>query len=150
MAARRATTLGYTMQNSIQTDLRSTSQELIKENEQPLLISSTAKLTQEELKELIYYEPDTGYFRWLKRSSNRIANTKVAGCYDLDGYVRIRIKGILYHAHRLAWFYTFNEWPLLLDHIDRDKWNNTIENLRIVTVRENNLNKAFFDDKSEA
>ena len=53
-------------------------------------------------------------------------------------YQRITIGGYDYYAHRLAWFYVYGEWPVNeLDHIDEDKENNAIDNLREATHAEN-------------
>jgi hypothetical protein len=60
------------------------------------------KLTQEELKENIHYEPNTGLFTRLKVKSNRIKVGDIAGYINKLGYRIIRINGKSYSAHRLA------------------------------------------------
>jgi hypothetical protein len=57
------------------------------------------------------------------------------------GYLRITVLGKSYYAHRLAWFYMNGEWPDQIDHINGIKSDNRIENLRNVTVQQNNQNK---------
>lgn len=62
--------------------------------------------------------------------------------FDRDGYIRVRIDGREYRAHRLIWEMFNGPIPegLLVDHIDRDVYNNRIENLRLATRSQNNAN----------
>lgn len=107
----------------------------------------TCGLTQNYLKELLYYNQITGVFTWKARPKQRpqwnarYAGAK-AGSLDTNGYLRITINGSRYSAHRLAWFYVNGVWPENeIDHIDRDKTNNRISNLRDVDKSENQQNK---------
>lgn len=63
---------------------------------------------------------------------------------DRDGYIRIRISGKEYRAHRIIWEMHKGPIPegMLVDHIDRDVFNNRIENLRLATRQQNNANKG--------
>lgn len=63
---------------------------------------------------------------------------------DRDGYIRVRISGKEYRAHRIIWEMHNYEIPegMLVDHIDRDVYNNRIENLRLVTRQQNNANSG--------
>ena len=100
-------------------------------------------LTQERLKELLDYNPETGIFT-RKVSSGRYNRWKVGsivGCNHGNGYLRIVIDKKPYFAHRLAWFYMYGIWPKLIDHKDHDCANNQIDNLRDVTKSENNQNQ---------
>ena len=64
-----------------------------------------SELTQEELKEVLDYNSDTGIFRWKNVPLNRmVSNGDIAGCQN-HGYVRIKIRCRSYEAHRLAWLY---------------------------------------------
>lgn len=66
------------------------------------------------------------------------------GRTDAKGYVRVSYKGKYYFAHRLAWLYVFNEWPKnIIDHINRDRADNRLVNLRDVTSSVNNLNRTL-------
>jgi hypothetical protein len=59
------------------------------------------------------------------------------------GYIRVGVGGELFLAHRLAWFYVHGEWPSEIDHIDRNRANNAISNLRSVTTSQNRQNSGL-------
>lgn len=61
---------------------------------------------------------------------------------DKEGYIRVRVSGKEYRAHRLIWQMFNGPIPegMLIDHIDGDVYNNRIENLRIATRLQNNVN----------
>ena len=109
-------------------------------------------MTQDELKQHLHYNPETGVFTWRDRSGltnvghnvNCRTKGKVAGSINKSGYWRILLHGKTYRAHRLAWLYMYGRLPEILDHIDGDKLNNRIANLREVTPIENarNLSKT--------
>jgi hypothetical protein len=99
-------------------------------------------LTQERLKCLLSYDPETGIFRHL-RSGHGVRKGDIAGS-SCDGkvssYWSMHIEGMRFYAHRLAWFYVHGEWPDQIDHIDRNKRNNSILNLRVSTCSQNQIN----------
>jgi hypothetical protein len=103
--------------------------------------SKSPALTHARLVELLSYDPTTGGFLWLKATTNRVTPGAPAGAVMNNGYISIGVDGGNFYAHRLAWFYTFGEWPVLhIDHIDRVKTNNALSNLRQVTCAENQHN----------
>jgi len=99
-------------------------------------------LTQEELKRLISYDPDTGVFKWRINRSNKVKAWHVAGTTQLMNnkkkYMRIKIHNRKYFSHRLAHLYITGEWPKdQMDHINGDGTNNKWCNLRAVNISEN-------------
>ena len=90
-------------------------------------------LTAERLRELIHYNPETGVFRWKQaRQGGRVGAN--AGGKDSYRHIVITIDGCTYRARRLAWLYVYGEWPAIdVDHVDRDKSNIRISNLRLAT-----------------
>lgn len=89
-------------------------------------------ISAKELKELLHYDSDTGIFTWKVSNGNRINIGDVSGSISkIDGYIRIKINGKMYLAHRLAWLYEYGYFPENdLDHKDRIKHHNWIKNLR--------------------
>ena len=97
-------------------------------------------LTQTRLKELLHYESSTGIFTWIVKRRG-IELSKIAGCKNPDGYIKIGIDLKDYAAQRLAWLYVYGEFPILsIDHRDRDTSNNSISNLREISKTGNAQN----------
>lgn len=97
---------------------------------------------EEQLSSYFSYDPLTGIVTW-KCKNGKMRPGDIAGYKSLkDGYIRIGFKGKKYLAHRLAWFLYYDIWPtLLIDHIDGNRSNNCISNLRDVSGSENNFNR---------
>jgi len=94
-------------------------------------------ITRYNLKKVLRYYPSTGVLRWLTKRSRG----KIAGHTSLDGYLRIRYQGINYLSHRLVWLYVYGYFPeKAIDHIDLNKTNNKLVNLREATRNENQYN----------
>lgn len=92
-------------------------------------------LTQERLKHLLWYAPSSGDFFWKNPPANGPANVgNRAGSENGSGYLRIRVDGKLYQSHRLAWLFCHGYFPENdLDHINRDRADNRLANLREVS-----------------
>ncbi len=76
-------------------------------------------------------------------------NTKigdVAGGLKADGYVRVRINGKMHLAHRLIFLWHKGYMPDQIDHIDRNRSNNKIENLREANAKQNQWNTSLRKD----
>ena len=100
-------------------------------------------LNQQRLQEFLSYDPETGVFTWIMQCGN-VKKGGVAGGKKSDGYIHIRLDGIDYKAHRLAWLYIYSEFPeKYLDHINEVKDDNRIINLRLATEQENQHNQSY-------
>lgn len=103
-------------------------------------------LTVERVRSLFDYDPATGEFRRRVKMGNQPAGCR-PGTTMPNGYLTISVDGRHCLAHRLAWFYVHGEWPHpYIDHIDRDRQNNAIANLRIATQSQNNANMGLPKD----
>jgi len=109
---------------------------------------------------ILFYDPQTGIFKWRERTPDMFTDgghskehncaawnakfaNKEAGCLRDDGYFVIRLMKRCILSHQLAWFYVYKKWPIgFLDHIDEDKSNNKIENLRQATNAQNMQNRG--------
>ena len=102
-------------------------------------------VTQADLKKMFWVDRFTGDLRRLTNRTNSPVNS-VAGFIDNSvGYRKIKIKSVRFYAHRLVWLYHYGEWPENeIDHIDGDKLNNHVENLRVVTHKENGRNQKLY------
>jgi hypothetical protein len=111
------------------------------------------KALLDRLAEIIDYDPISGVMRWKRKEGDdwqsMIWNTKnpgkSIGFPDKDGYLQIKIKvlGKNRHLklHRVAWLIFYGQWPSgCIDHIDHNKTNNAIANLRSVDRASNQRN----------
>jgi len=114
------------------------------------------KLTQFYLKECIHYNPSTGDAMWKTRPvthfkserDSKIWNSNNAGndifCKGNNGYLKLSINSKQYSLHRIAFLYVDGEMPVnQVDHIDRNRLNNTFSNLRHATAIQNAQNQPI-------
>lgn len=111
------------------------------------------------LRELIDYNPETGALIWRERTGHHFSqgeraahhranqfNSTFAGkeAFGIgpDGYRKGRLLNRPVRAHRVAFAHYYGRWPTEVDHINRDRSDNRITNLREVTHRENSINRG--------
>lgn len=101
-------------------------------------------VTHQQLLEILDYNPISGIFIWKKKISHKTVIGKVCGCYTRKNrYVYIELYKKRYVAHRLAWFYVYGVWPpKYIDHVNGNKHDNRLRNLREATARDNTRNKS--------
>jgi hypothetical protein len=104
--------------------------------------------SQERLHELFEYREDniSQPFLWKIRTAPCVKIGDTVGTVDKTiGYYLIRVNNKVYRLHRLVWIYHNGDIPdeMIVDHIDGDKTNNRIENLRIATQNENMQNSKI-------
>jgi len=103
-------------------------------------------MTQEKLKEFVEYNQNTGVFIWKKVNKYTKYNKgkELGGIDESTGYKVAFVDGKKYRQHRLAWLYVYGEMPKgEIDHINQDRADNRICNLREVTHKENMKNKKI-------
>jgi hypothetical protein len=109
-------------------------------------------LTAERLREVVDYDQATGIFTRRVRTSSNAMPGSVAGCHRRKRRcVEFRVDGVLYKAHRLAWFHVTGHWPTQeIDHIDGNPFDNRFANLRDVPRQTNaqNLKRATVCNRS--
>ena len=99
-------------------------------------------ISVERVRELLDYDPASGLFHWKAKSARRTIVGSQAGYPEWNGYIRIGIGGRIYFAHVVAWLLVHGDWPKSqLDHINGNRADNRIENLREATARQNARNR---------
>jgi hypothetical protein len=105
-------------------------------------------ISHEKLLELLDYDAETGEL--VRRCNVRgLGPNRIGGRPRFEGpngYAAIGADSLKYLYHRLVWFWHHNEWPEVIDHVDGDKQNNRIENLRACTQSQNLCNAQIPSD----
>ena len=102
------------------------------------------------LRQRLRYDAATGTLYWNahpalpKKWNGRYAGREAFTAVRNTGYKHGRVDGQAYQAHRVVWAMHHGVWPEgLIDHINQDKTDNRIENLRVVDARENQRNQRI-------
>lgn len=94
--------------------------------------------------ELLSYDPVTGVLLWKVGHGNMTKPGDVAGTMNDRGYLVVSFKGKGYRAHRLAWVLHHGEFPIdQIDHINGNRADNSIGNLRIASSSQNSVNRVI-------
>lgn len=121
--------------------------------------AKTDGVTQARLRELFHYDEQSGVFtraidaRRCGANYNRVAAKAGdrVGFAHPTGYVLMRVDGRTVKAHRMAWLYVYGFLPSkMIDHIDGDKTNNAIANLREVDFSQNQQNRSDRSSRSNS
>lgn len=108
------------------------------------------QLTQALVQELFDYSPESGELRWRKAPrSNHAKAGDIAGSTNALGYRQVHIGRRGFLVHRVAWLYVHGWLPTVIDHINRNKADNRLCNLRAADKRLNAFNaKMLSTNKS--
>jgi len=94
------------------------------------------------LLDLLEYDKSSGNL-FQKKKRPKVSVGDLAGAITPKGYRYIQLLGRKYASHRLVWFIEHGKFPdLFIDHIDGNKLNNHISNLREVTNKQNTENRG--------
>jgi HNH endonuclease/AP2 domain len=103
--------------------------------------------TPEEIRSYMEYDKSSGVVRWKVRRHGRggvINPGDAVGSVNAAGYLETRVNGYRDYVHRIAWALHYGAWPTQnIDHIDGDKRNNRISNLRDCSQRVNVENQRI-------
>lgn len=105
------------------------------------------EITQELLQDMFYYKEGNLYWK-VDRSFKAKKGTKAGYVHKPDGYVLISLFNKAYAAHRLTYLYFHGTCPQYIDHINNQRDDNRIENLRPATRAQNNQNAKLRSDNS--
>lgn len=99
-------------------------------------------LTQETVRKLFDYRSD-GNLIWKIKAANCVHIGDVAGGKKSDGYYVVPVCGKYRTVHRVIFLWHNGYIPDYIDHLDNDKSNNRIENLRPATKSQNGCNRKL-------
>lgn len=106
-------------------------------------------LTRDRLKSLFSYDHETGAFSRLSSVGGSTTGTVAGGVNKTHKYRFLRVDGVRYPEHRLAWLYMTGSMPPdQIDHKDGNRANNRFSNLRLATYFQNSQNRPVKSSNS--
>lgn len=107
--------------------------------------TSSSDFTKDKDEALRLFEYRDGKIFWKETHSamSRASVGDEAGYTDNNGYRRVKIAGKRYKTANIVWLMHYGEWPSMLDHINHNRLDDRIENLREVTNSENSRNRSL-------
>jgi len=97
-------------------------------------------LNEKSILERLKYDPSTGSLTWVNKTH---ASGVPAGSIGKDGYIGVMVNRYRFTAHRICWFLHYGVWPSnAIDHLNGNRSDNSIANLRDVTHTSNQRNRA--------
>lgn len=125
-------------------------------------------LTQEIVRELLDYDPETGVLTWkprdvkwfkddnrytaeqcCRRWNSKWANKTCGYLQNHYGYTIVTIDSKKYYAHRIIWLFVFGDFPKFqIDHKNGNRSDNRLRNLREVTNQQNSMNSTIYKNNT--
>lgn len=102
--------------------------------------------TSDDVKEIFDYSD--GKLLWKSDRGFKIKSGDVAGSLDHKGYKQVKIGKYCYKLHRLIFLYHKGYLPSIIDHINNDRTDNRIENLREASPSESSCNRGLQSNNS--
>lgn len=101
-----------------------------------------SKITAEHLRDVWKYDPDTGVVTWAKKTCRKVIAGRPVGSPHNGGYLHTSQMGEVHLLHRLIWLWVYGEWPPShIDHVNGDRRDNRLINLRLADPSQNTANQ---------
>ena len=101
-------------------------------------------MNKDEILKYFNYNKKKGHLTWKWHWDNTVINKQLGtlvGNKTKDGYLRVTVNYKSYKVHRLIWCIEKETWPKMIDHVNGNKIDNRIQNLRAASNRINQSNR---------